>query len=84
MKKDDTFRSQFRLPYELYEKLKEESDKNHRSLNAEIVARLQESFELSLSSRDKAEDELEKVVGEFGKMLDELKNNFEIKRKDNK
>lgn len=44
MKKDDTFRSQFRLPYELYEKLKEESEKNHRSLNAEIVARLQDSF----------------------------------------
>lgn len=44
MKKDDTYRSQFRLPYELYEKLKEESEKNHRSLNAEIVARLQESL----------------------------------------
>lgn len=44
MKKDDTYRSQFRLPYDLYEKLKAESEKNRRSLNAEIVARLDESL----------------------------------------
>ena len=43
MRKNDTYRSQFRLPYELYEKLKEESEKNHRSLNAEIVARLEKT-----------------------------------------
>lgn len=40
---EDTYRSQFRLPYDLYEKLKEEAAKNHRSLNAEIVARLEQS-----------------------------------------
>ncbi len=45
MKKEETFRSQFRLPHDLYEKLKAESEKNHRSLNAEIVARLQASFD---------------------------------------
>ncbi|HBP79843.1 MAG TPA: hypothetical protein DD685_13645 [Halomonas sp.] len=45
MKKDDTYRSQFRLPYDLYEKLKAESEKNRRSLNAEIVARLDKSLE---------------------------------------
>lgn len=58
MKKDDTYRSQFRLPYELYEKLKEESEKNHRSMNAEIVARLQESFKAEntfISSIEKPE-----------------------------
>lgn len=43
MKKDDVYRSQFRLPYDLFEKLKAESEKNHRSLNAEIVARLEKS-----------------------------------------
>lgn len=40
----DTYRSQFRLPYPLYEDLKKAADHNHRSLNAEIVARLQQSF----------------------------------------
>ena len=42
---DDIFRSQFRLPYPLYEKLKEEAENANRSLNAEIVARLQASVE---------------------------------------
>nr|WP_163503965.1 Arc family DNA-binding protein [Halomonas socia] len=40
----DIFRSQFRLPYPLYEDLKKAADDNHRSLNAEIVARLEQSF----------------------------------------
>lgn len=44
MKKDDIYRSQFRLPYSLYEKLKEIADANNRSVNAELIARLEESF----------------------------------------
>jgi len=40
----DMYRSQFRLPYPLYEDLKAAADNNHRSLNAEIVARLEKSF----------------------------------------
>lgn len=44
MKKDDLYRSQFRLPYELYEQLKAAADANKNSVNAELVARLQESF----------------------------------------
>lgn len=44
MKKDDQYRSQFRLPYELYEQLKAAADTNKNSVNAELVARLQESF----------------------------------------
>lgn len=59
MKKDDTYRSQFRLPYDLYEKLKAESEKNRRSLNAEIVARLQRTIEL-----DEREAELERIQRE--------------------
>lgn len=41
---DDIYRSQFRLPYPLYEKLKDSAETYHRSLNAEIVARLEESI----------------------------------------
>ena len=42
----DIYRSQFRMPQELYERLKVEADKNKRSVNAELVARLEESFHL--------------------------------------
>lgn len=73
-----------RMPEELRENLKSIAQENNRSLNAEIVARLQESFELSFSNQEKVENELEKVVGEFGKMLDELKNNYDIKHKDDR
>lgn len=41
----DTFRSQFRLPWTLYERLKDSSERSGRSLNAEIVARLQASMD---------------------------------------
>lgn len=38
---DETYRSQFRLPYSLFERLKASSDKNRRSLNAELVCLLE-------------------------------------------
>ncbi|NMY08511.1 hypothetical protein CJF35_03295 [Pseudomonas lundensis] len=41
---EEIYRSQFRLPYALYEQLKASADKNHRSVNAELVARLEEIF----------------------------------------
>lgn len=41
---EDIYRSQFRLPYSLYESLKAAADQNHRSLNAELVARLEASI----------------------------------------
>lgn len=44
MKKDDIYRSQFRLPYSLYEKLKESAEANNRSVNAELAYRLEASF----------------------------------------
>lgn len=48
---DDTYRSQFRLPYPLYELLKKAADTNHRSVNAELVARLEASFpELTMAT----------------------------------
>jgi predicted DNA-binding protein len=40
----DTHRSQYRLPLDLYEKLQESAQATGRSLNAEIVARLQLTF----------------------------------------
>lgn len=43
--KNDYFRSQFRLPGDLYERLKAEAERSGRSLNGEIVARLEASFE---------------------------------------
>lgn len=40
----ELYRSQFRLPWELYEQMKTSADTNQRSVNAELVARLEESF----------------------------------------
>lgn len=41
----DIFRSQFRLPQELADKLREAAEGSGRSMNAEVVARLQDSFD---------------------------------------
>lgn len=41
---EEIYRSQFRFPYSLYELLKAAADKNRRSVNAELVARLEASF----------------------------------------
>lgn len=73
---DDTYRSQFRLPYDLYERLKDSADKNHRSLNAELVARLHESFDSSSSGeigklRQKV-DSQEETLAEAMQMLKRL------------
>lgn len=37
----DVYRSQFRLPYDLYEQLKALAEKNRRPLNVELVYRLE-------------------------------------------
>lgn len=42
---NDTYRSQFRLPFELADKLRESAEQSGRSMNAEIVARLQATFD---------------------------------------
>lgn len=41
---EEIYRSQFRMPYSLYEQLKASADTNHRSVNAELVARLEATF----------------------------------------
>ena len=43
---NDIYRSQFRLPYSLYESLKDAADANRRSVNAELVARLEASISI--------------------------------------
>tara|TARA_R100000935_G_scaffold32266_1_gene52807 strand:- start:18 stop:338 length:321 start_codon:yes stop_codon:yes gene_type:complete len=42
--KEEIYRSQFRLPQDLYEKLRASSERNRRSLNAELVALLEDSL----------------------------------------
>lgn len=77
MKKDDTYRSQFRLPYSLYEELKDKAAENHRSMNAEIVARLADSLErdrditishFTLGPGDDVEGALQDLEEAFGKL----------------
>ena len=46
---DTHIQYKLRMPPDLRDKLKAASEENHRSMNAEIVARLQESFEPGLS-----------------------------------
>lgn len=46
----DIFRSQFRLPLDLADKLRESAEASNRSMNAEIVARLEKSFDNDSSS----------------------------------
>lgn len=43
-KQDDFFRTQIRIPADLHRALKEATEESGRSLNAEIVARLNDSF----------------------------------------
>jgi hypothetical protein len=43
---DEIYRSQFRLPYALYEQLKVSADANRRSVNAELVARLEATLSI--------------------------------------
>lgn len=55
---EEVYRSQFRLPYSLYEQLKASADKSRRSVNAELVARLEESLERE-SANQQVADRLE-------------------------
>ncbi|QLI80775.1 Arc family DNA-binding protein [Chitinibacter fontanus] len=49
---NDLYRSQFRLPWDLYEALQEQATANERSLNAELVQRLQDSLSGQTSNSD--------------------------------
>ncbi len=49
---EEIFRSQFRLPIELADKLRDSAKESGRSLNAEVVARLDGSFNVVSSVRE--------------------------------
>lgn len=56
---DDIYRSQFRLPPGLHKRLKAAAKKNHRSLNAELVAALEKGLDqqdLETASGKRPED----------------------------
>lgn len=65
--KNDHFRSQFRLPNDLYERLKAEAERGGRSLNGEIVARLEASFEPGMIDQVKAllDEQTQQLIGEI-------------------
>lgn len=46
---EEIYRSQFRLPYSLYEHLKASAEKNRRSVNAELIARLEETCAIDVA-----------------------------------
>lgn len=46
---EDIYRSLFRLPYPLYEKLKASADESRRPVDAELVARPEESLHAEFS-----------------------------------
>lgn len=63
--KEEIYRSQFRLPFDLYEKLKAAADEHGSSVNAELVLRLQHSFE-------KPDDQIKKMQNKLA--VKELKS----------
>ncbi|MCE3605847.1 Arc family DNA-binding protein [Massilia sp. P8910] len=49
---DEIYRSQFRLPWHLYEKLKAAADQAGRSVNSELVVRLEQSLDTGSDEAD--------------------------------
>lgn len=68
--KEDIYRSQFRLPMSLYENLKEAAEGSGRSLNAELVSRLEHSFEAD--DDDALIDSLRRLHKESQQKVEEL------------
>jgi len=58
-----------RMPHELRDQLKEASKANHRSMNAEIVARLQESFIVPYAEEGESDPE---ALAQMRRRLDQL------------
>lgn len=55
------FRSQFRLPLDLAEKLKASAEENRRSLNSEIIVRLERSYSHDAEQLDRIEQAVLKI-----------------------
>lgn len=76
---EDIYRSQFRLPYPLYERLKAAADQSGRSLNGELVYRLNMSLGGSDSSKDETAQEAEhSIVNELADKLAAPENRAEL------
>lgn len=54
-------RTQIRLPEDLAEKLKEAAEENHRSLNSEMLFRLDRSFHADPDQLDRIESILKRI-----------------------
>ena len=67
----EIFRSQFRLPVELADKIRESADAEGRSMNAEVVARLEQSFQERASQSPEAAKE--EVRAQIRLVLEEMK-----------
>lgn len=77
MKKNDIVRSQLRIPPDLYEDLKEAAAASKRSLNAEIVARLEQSVSIDeLKQKDDQIQMLESFMKETLKLFEKQKPGF--------
>lgn len=64
---DDTIRSQFRIPAPLYELLKESALAAKRSVNAELVYRLEQSFDSPVTLRSATDGAIvRELVNRFG------------------
>lgn len=79
---NDMYRSQFRMPHALYEALKSASEHNHRSVNAELISRLESTFNKEDVIRQKlnlpkeialAIAELEAAAASIQQQIDKLK-----------
>ena len=59
---EDLYRSQFRLPQALYLKLKQAAELQHRSLNTELVMRLESTFAEALAEAQQPLQDIRSVL----------------------
>jgi len=78
MEEDQQVRITFRLPLKLRQMLSLEAEKNNRSMNAEIIARLERSF--ISSGREATIEEIKAVLFERDKSAFEESVNAALKR----
>lgn len=79
---EELYRSQFRFPYSLYEQLKKSADSNHRSVNAELVARLEESFQRPAAQSEPLDrEQTAALVQEMQRLIDQAARNLAAKDK---
>lgn len=77
---EDAYRSQFRLPYPVYEKLKTAAEESGRSLNAELVYRLTQSFTENTPPSQKTASKASNIqVEELAEKLALPENRAELK-----